>query len=279
VHFRQGNLLDKRLFPEKSTYDCIYCRNLLIYFDHPTRQVALGILGTLLKAGGVMFVGAAEVPLVEEHGFESLGIPLAFACRKRVAGVVGRRRTGEPEKSGSNGPERAIGRIPAATWMGDRPASQPGSQDQYLALAKRLVDNGRPAEAKAICEEAIRHSPTCAQAYFLLGLIRDAAGSPDALECYRKALYLQPGHYDCLVRMATQARKSGRQDQERNYQMRAHRARQGCIKPLQETNQTRGGDVSPPESGLLTKGDETSPPLTTELNAARRARHRHTRNA
>ena len=85
VRFCQGNLLAENLRTANANYDFIFCRNLLIYFDRPTQQKALSKIGSLLAPEGVLFVGAAEQPLVLEHGFVSAQIPMAFACRKPTA--------------------------------------------------------------------------------------------------------------------------------------------------------------------------------------------------
>jgi len=233
VHFRHGNLLDKKCFPVRAAYDCILCRNLLIYFDGPTRLSAAHNLGSLLKPDGVLFVGAAEMPLVEEHGFESTGIPMAFACRPRHPDHLAPPHGGSRRLRTSSLPAAPSAHIriepppPAETSAksGQAPSPQPGANERDLTLAARLVESGRLAEATAVCEESLRRSRTSAQAYYLLGVIKDMAGGADAAEYYRKALYLQPGHYDGLMRMAALAAKTGRQDQAHNYRLRARRAK------------------------------------------------------
>ena len=49
-----------------------------------------------------------------------------------------------------------------------------------------------------------------ANAFHLLGLVRDAAGNPtDASKYYRKALYLDPEHHDTLVHFAFLVEQQG----------------------------------------------------------------------
>jgi chemotaxis protein methyltransferase WspC len=233
VHFQHGNLIDQKCFPFKAAYDCIFCRNLLIYFDSPTRLTAARNLAALLKVDGVLFVGAAEMPLVEEHGFESTGIPLAFACRRPHPVHIApphdaSRRFRTHQLSAATAAHSRIESpsLPEASVKAFQPlVSLPGGHERDLALARRLIESGRLAEATAVCEELLRRSRTSAQAYYLLGVIKDMAGSDDALEYYRKALYLQPGHYDGLLRMAALAAKTGRPDQARNFRLRARRAK------------------------------------------------------
>lgn len=58
VQFRQHNLLDN--FSRLGTFDAIFCRNVLIYFDHPTKLDVLGRLARQLAPDGFMAMGGAE---------------------------------------------------------------------------------------------------------------------------------------------------------------------------------------------------------------------------
>src|SRR5204863_6674716 len=78
-----------------------------------------------------------------------------------------------------------------------------------LESARRLADAGRLEEAANICHAHLNHNGRSAQAYFLLGLVRDAAGDPTAAEYYRKALYLEPTHYESLLHLVLWYEKNG----------------------------------------------------------------------
>lgn len=58
VQFRQLNLLDN--FSQLGTFDVVYCRNVLIYFDQPTKINVLDRLARQLAPDGFMLMGAAE---------------------------------------------------------------------------------------------------------------------------------------------------------------------------------------------------------------------------
>jgi tetratricopeptide (TPR) repeat protein len=61
----------------------------------------------------------------------------------------------------------------------------------------------RLVEAAQICEISLREQGPSARAFHLLGLILDCAGDQhQASEFYRKALYLEPDHYDVLIQLA-----------------------------------------------------------------------------
>src|SRR6266851_795178 len=99
VRFFQDNLLSDSFLAGKGNYDFIFCRNLLIYFDQPTQRKALEKIDRLLKPTGVLFVGAAELPLVIEYGFVSANIPMAFGCRRAIDGFARQHRTERPSAS------------------------------------------------------------------------------------------------------------------------------------------------------------------------------------
>ncbi|MDY0220426.1 MAG: CheR family methyltransferase [Desulfobacterium sp.] len=57
VTFEKFNLLS---CTPRDTYDIIFCRNVMIYFDTPTRQRVVTRLCNALKPGGYFFVGLSE---------------------------------------------------------------------------------------------------------------------------------------------------------------------------------------------------------------------------
>jgi len=61
VSYRPFNLLDN--FFGLGTFDVIYCRNVLIYFDQSTKSGVLDRMGKTLAKDGTLFLGAAETVL------------------------------------------------------------------------------------------------------------------------------------------------------------------------------------------------------------------------
>ncbi|QYK01515.1 CheR family methyltransferase [Shewanella psychrotolerans] len=58
VHFKQLNLLGD--WPMKGSFDLIFCRNVLIYFDNPTKAKIIEKFRQLLSDDGHLFIGHSE---------------------------------------------------------------------------------------------------------------------------------------------------------------------------------------------------------------------------
>jgi chemotaxis protein methyltransferase WspC len=56
-------------------------------------------------------------------------------------------------------------------------------------------------------------------------VLREARGEANAVDHYRKALYLDPNHYESLLQMALLAQKNGDLANARAFRRRAERAR------------------------------------------------------
>ncbi|MGE0679666.1 MAG: protein-glutamate O-methyltransferase CheR [Candidatus Binatia bacterium] len=81
VEFRQMNLLDAwAALPEM---DVIFMRNVLIYFDVPTKKAILAKVRRLLRPDGYLFLGAAETTLNLDDGFERVQFDKAGCYRLR----------------------------------------------------------------------------------------------------------------------------------------------------------------------------------------------------
>jgi chemotaxis protein methyltransferase WspC len=214
VHFRHGNLLSTGWLHGAHGYDVIFCRNVLIYFDGVTQRRAIDVLGRLLTPSGLFFVGPSETGLLLDHGFVSVGVPLAFAFRQ----------------AGSSGPQlKARRKIPPAVIVAksvrEKPSKPAFAQPQrnptpaektiaatehWIEQARRLANQGKLVEALKCCEQNLRSEPASAETYHLIGLLHDAAGRVrEAAEHYRKALYLDPEHSEALVHLAVALQKEG----------------------------------------------------------------------
>ena len=99
VSFRRVNLVaDTRIGADTGqggTYDFIFCRNVLIYFDRSTQAAVIEKLRQALRPGGFLLVGPAEAALVSRARLTAAAAPLAFAFhRDPPAGAVQPYRVG-----------------------------------------------------------------------------------------------------------------------------------------------------------------------------------------
>lgn len=68
IIFRKINLIQDA-FQFREPVDIVFCRNVLIYFDDPTKEMLIGKFHRILKAGGFIFVGHSESLLMAKDEF------------------------------------------------------------------------------------------------------------------------------------------------------------------------------------------------------------------
>jgi chemotaxis protein methyltransferase CheR len=68
IEFRRLNLMDIQLLGR--TFDFIFCRNVMIYFDREARQRAVSMLERHLAPGGFLFISHSETLSEVQHGLE-----------------------------------------------------------------------------------------------------------------------------------------------------------------------------------------------------------------
>ena len=256
VRFIQGNVLDPKLLADSPPYDVVFCRNLLIYLDASARARVVAALDRVLAADGVLIIGHAD--RLELAGvaprFAAVGEPGCFAYRKTTAGVAG----GEWRVAGGDRSLRTIHQEPTTaevTGAGWRAAGEdrsfttsaqgltthqeptthhptPATQE-LLEQAAELANQGRHAEAIAACQRHLQLKGPSAVAYYLMGMICQAAGDRRRAEdCFHKTVYLDPKHEDALLALALLAERRGDRDAAARFRRRArHAAPSTSIRP------------------------------------------------
>ncbi|RCK30201.1 chemotaxis protein CheR [Thalassospira xiamenensis] len=86
VQYKEFNLLDD--FRPLGQFDIVYCRNVLIYFDQPTKTDVLARISALMPDDGFLFLGGAETVL---------GISDKFKPLARQRGIYQLNRPGAPD--------------------------------------------------------------------------------------------------------------------------------------------------------------------------------------
>lgn len=249
VRVTQGNLLTMDTSMYTRYYDVIFCRNLLIYFDKPTTANAIARLSAMLQDDGVLFAGYAEMPSFTQHGFTPLPHRYAFALKKDPApapryatlplpgDTVSATAAQRLAPSQASTPSRHAAssspamRRPAAAAPQPSHAAMPAhggaGKVTAIASARTLADRGQHAQAADACRAVLAadpHSAEAAEAYFILGMLREQAQDTGEAEQYwRRCIYLQPDHYEALCHLALLTEQQGNPDGAATLKARARR--------------------------------------------------------
>ncbi|MGY2140269.1 CheR family methyltransferase [Pseudomonas reactans] len=229
VRLQVGNLLDPGLLVNEASYDFVFCRNLLIYFDQPTQKQVFDVLKGLTHVDGVLFIGPAEGSLLGRHGMRSIGVPQSFAFSRHAepvtpAPVFVPIAAPIPQRSAAPIPSkpRPFSTVSAQVVPIKAPHTDAGD---LLSRIATLANEGKSAEARAACEQYLSNHPPAAQVFYWLGLLSDVAGSAlEAQGYYRKALYLEPQHPQALMHLAALLESQGDSAGARRLQARAARS-------------------------------------------------------
>jgi len=218
VGFSQGNLLAMDERAGLPPYDLVFCRNLLIYFDAPTRARAAEAIAALLADDGLLLSGHAEAPSFCANGFAPA--QAGFVLRKRpkpvqpAAAMAAHADSAPPRRRGRAAPvplpahRAASAPAPAASAVPNAPPARPtapasAAPDTLLAQARALADAGQLQPAEAACRALLDAAPERADAWFLLGTVQACAGRPHAADTsWRRCVYLAPDHYEALCSLA-----------------------------------------------------------------------------
>jgi len=179
-----------------------------------------GINGDSRKAGGLG--PHLQDPQVNQvsHGPHR---PLAGRLCRPQDGDVG---------EGALGARPKLRHLPPPTengTMGGEPVLNGGAAAPSLGIedAGQLADRGELAAAAAICERMLENGIHDPDVYSLLGMISESGGKLEAAEdFFRKALFLDPNHYQSLVCMSLLSERHGDTDGSRLFRARAGRVRE-----------------------------------------------------
>lgn len=229
VRFHQADLTDPGFLAGHAPYHVVFCRNVLIYLTEAARMRVLANLDRLLAPDGILFTGHSEMGFLQQWGFAAIRHPRAFACR-RAEKATASTPAGAPAAAPGGAPvapsrPSAAPTHPPLTPSAVRPATTPkpnGGIDAFLGRAGALADRGRLEEAAALCRQYLQDHPPQAGVYCLLGLIHEAAGRPaEAEDCYSKALYLDPDHYESLLQASLLYGRQGNAEKASLFRRRA----------------------------------------------------------
>ncbi len=228
VQFLQGNILQPGFIESLGQYDVVFCRNVLIYFNPEAQEQVIGYLYNLLLSGGLLFTGYSEASLFFETPFVPVSRAKTFAFYKEDAKSV---ETKLYTSYKSNALARQIPRPPSKPALRTKPSTSKkpsalpakAKNKEYTAV-KRLADEGALEEAANRSETYLSLHDPSANWYCLLGVIRDCQGrKEDAMDFFRKALYLDPTHVESLIQLSLLVERNGDLERAKNYKRRAQR--------------------------------------------------------
>ncbi len=254
VAFHLDNLALPGSLAGRGPYAIIFCRNLLIYMTPEARLRIFDRMDRLLIPGGLLFTGHTETNFWHQRGYMPLPWDRAFALTKPASSasfaaavpagstakpISPKGRPGKiavlPTGSAAKGktpihpdtgpPETPSGerRQPAKPEAANADVKIP-PMDAQIQEARRLADAGDTAGAARLCREYTRKFGPAAETYCLMGILsmagQDLSG---AEECFLKALYLDPNHYESLVHISLIYRQKGKETRAALYRERAER--------------------------------------------------------
>jgi chemotaxis protein methyltransferase CheR len=82
VTFKNINLYDTQAMKAENSYDVIFCCNVLIYFDIPSKQQVISYLYNNLNPGGYLFIGYSESLHGISKAFKLIHLPKAMTYKK-----------------------------------------------------------------------------------------------------------------------------------------------------------------------------------------------------
>jgi len=244
VKFNRVNILDKSSIPFGEKFDFILCRNLLIYFDLPTKDIAFSNLNDLLTDDGTLFIGHSEFGSVPGSIFKTVKRGETFCLVKsnpeeeeRTKQQQKKLKTSIKQNKTVKTPLKQKNIIEKKAFSNKRliQAKKPEkkqtstvtstSTQDLLLEARKLADSGQFNDAETLCLKYIEEQGDHCETFFLLGLISEASGkSQQADSLYRKALYLNPKHYETLIHLSFIVEQQGDAVASKRLRERAERS-------------------------------------------------------
>lgn len=214
VRLAPGNLVSATLSTPEPGYDFIFCRNLLIYFHEAAQAQALAHLERLLKPGGILFCGHSECGILLRHKFVPLEDLRAFAFQRQRTIVAQPKKETVRKPSAVQKPVALkmatpppIAKAPLQVLPAPTPKTAAAPSLQEI---EALANQGRFKEALPGCDLLLKTTPDSARAWYVKGIIQDALKEENgAIDCYKKAIYLDPNAVEAMIHLAAIYQKQG----------------------------------------------------------------------
>lgn len=221
VRFHRGNLINLSRPLTTTTYQVIFCRNLLIYLDASFHQRAINTFDSLLANNGLLFIGHAEAGLFTNSIFSPAPFPKAFAFHKRSVDTS--------VEAAMHLPHAATSQEFGAFLQGEEGARPPADS----VVEQRFIPQQEPSpggsapdrfeyEVRAYEELIQRDGPSAETFYRLATLFEQKKDWKTAIKMLKKATYLEPNYIEAIDMLAAIYQRLGDQT---NYQACINRGR------------------------------------------------------
>jgi chemotaxis protein methyltransferase CheR len=200
VHFAHHNLAEPgAALPcgERDSFDVIFCRNVLMYFDAERQKKVVDHLFESLSVGGWLMPGLTEISMAFSPPFEFVKFPEAMFCQK---GVLKDRipipfpppilREALPGSAAIPPQCRSV--VPP---LPDHVENAAPTVEAQILTARAHANCGRLAEALTEIDKAASADKLNVEACYVKALILQEQGAMEqASEAFTQALYLEPNH-------------------------------------------------------------------------------------
>ena len=238
VNFFQGNIIGEGFVNDVGQrFHIIFCRNLLIYFDRPTKKKALDVITLLLHDDGVLVVGHADTAILPSLGYKSFSSQFSFAYvkghsqhnpthvlppsftekgQKVIEALIAARTSGKVD----DGNKSIISPVNEAAPEKDKENEANNSYQQI----RRLIAEKAYSAARTLCEDYIAKNGGDERVFHAIGQACYSLEEFDQSELYfKKAVYLKPDDDAALNYLASIERLRGNASAAQRYEQRAAR--------------------------------------------------------
>ena len=236
VRFHCENVLNDSFSLERKSYDIIFCRNLLIYFDEDTQNTMFSLLNKLLQPKGILVLGHAEnIPHENEHFVSAVDSKFYIYVKssnldKSLPERHKKRTSYLLEKNSRQNKLKVIPRPFSNARKTDNKnnvVAVDSSANGQLDIAFQLANEGKLDDAMSVCNNYLSKNGTSSRAHYLAGIIYDTQGlTKEANESLNKAVYLDPNNLEALIHLSLLAEQLGKHDDATKYKNRAQRVKE-----------------------------------------------------
>jgi chemotaxis protein methyltransferase CheR len=195
-----------------SAMDVILCRNVLMYFTPENAARVVNNMYRALVNDGWLLVAPSESSQVLFRNYTMVGFPDAIFYQKPAAPVLNVPAAETPAEIVAPPPP------PRARPQREKPARVAAlvlpispEKGSPILLAQELADQGKLAEAHAVCDRAISFDPSNSSYRFLRAMVEQELGRlDDAMKSLEQALYLDQAFVMAHFALGILGRRLGR---------------------------------------------------------------------